>query len=136
MPRSIIVTVGACLALLFLGNIFTRALAQEKRWAAIDPNGEGSFAVAWGSTEAQARQHAIEACQRASRTCANEPAVTEVMSDVFALMCCTQPRAACAAGVAAARQEALKRVQTTLSEAGYAKCVLRHYISAKTGKKL
>ena len=41
---------------------------------------------------AGARQRAVEACKRVSKTCANGPASTHDMDEVFAVMCCTQPR--------------------------------------------
>jgi hypothetical protein len=114
---------------------FHLARAQEKRWAAIDPNGEGSSAVVWGESENQARDRAIESCKKLSKTCANAPASTDTMNDVFALMCCTQPRAGCAVSVAGSREDALKKVQKTFADAGYSKCDLRQYISPSTGKK-
>src|SRR5262245_57710547 len=109
--------------------------AQEQRWAAIDPNNETSSPVAWSSTEAKARQEAVEVCRRASKTCANGPASTNDLGDVFAVMCCTKPRRGCAVGVAGARQDALKSVEKTFADAGYTNCTLRHYLSAATGKK-
>ena len=48
---------------------------QQKRWAAIDPNSESSSPVVWGANEDEARQRAVEACKRLSKTCANGPAV-------------------------------------------------------------
>jgi hypothetical protein len=110
--------------------------AQERRWAAIDPNSDASSPVAWGSSEAQAQKRAIEACSQVSKTCASAPALTDQAKDIFAVMCCTQPRSGCAVGVAATRQDALKSVQKTFDDAGYSNCKLRHYISAGTGKKL
>ena len=123
------------LALLGVGAIFHAGAAQEKRWAAIDPNNETTSPVAWSNTEAKARQDAIDACRRGSKSCANGPASTNEMEDVFAVMCCTRPRRGCAVGVAAARQDALKSVQKTFTDAGYFNCSLRHYLSAATGKK-
>jgi len=123
------------LALLGVGAIFHAGAAQEKRWAAIDPNNETTSPMAWSNTEAKARQDAIDACRRASKSCANGPASTNEMEDVFAVMCCTKPRRGCAVGVAAARQDALKSVQKTFADAGYSNCSLRHYLSAATGKK-
>src|SRR5262245_45838655 len=123
------------LALLGGGALFHAGAAQEKRWAAIDPNNETTSPVAWSSTEAKARQDAIEACKRSSKSCANGPASTNEMEDVFAIMCCTKPRRGCAVGVAGARQEALKSVQKTFADAGYSNCALRHYITAATGRK-
>jgi hypothetical protein len=117
------------------GAIFHAAAAQEKRWAAIDPNNETTSPVAWSNTEAKARQDAVDACRRGSQSCANGPASTNEMEDIFAVMCCTKPRRGCAVGVAGARQEALKSVQKTFADAGYSNCSLRHYLSAATGKK-
>ena len=42
----------------------------------------------WGATEDEARQRAVEACKRLSKTCANGPAVTDDLKEVFAVMCC------------------------------------------------
>ena len=123
------------LASLGVGAIFHDGAAQEKRWAAIDPNNETTSPVAWSSTEAKARQEAVEACKRSSKSCANGPASTNEIEDVFAVMCCTKPRRGCAVGVAGARQDALKSVQKTFADAGYSNCSLRSYLSAATGKK-
>jgi hypothetical protein len=110
------------------------ALAQE-RWAAVDPNSETSSPVAWGATEAEARQRATEACKRLSKTCANGPASTDDLKDVFAVVCCTQPRVGCAASAAANRRDAMRNVQRMLTDAGYSNCSLKHYMSAASGKK-
>lgn len=126
---------AVALALLGVGAIFHAGAAQEKRWAAVDPNNETTSPVAWSSTEAKARQDAIEACKRTSKSCANGPASTNEMEDVFAVMCCTKPRRGCAVGVAGARQDALKNVQKIFADAGYSTCSLRHYLSAGSGKK-
>ena len=47
--------------------------AQQRRWAALDANGEGSAPVMWGATEEEARQRAVEACKKVSKTCADQP---------------------------------------------------------------
>jgi hypothetical protein len=133
---ALLKTVALAAALLLGASaIFHASTAQEKRWAAIDPNNETTSPVAWSSTEAKARQEAVEACKRTSKTCANGPASTNEMDDVFAVMCCTKPRRGCAAGVAGARGDALKSVQKTFTDAGYSSCTLRHYLSAASGKK-
>ena len=111
------------------------AVAQQKRWAAIDPNSEVSSPVVWGATEDEARQRAIDACKRLSKSCANGPAVTDDLREVFAIMCCEQPRTGCAASAAANRRDALRNVQKMFADAGYANCSVRHYIQAGTGKK-
>jgi hypothetical protein len=118
-----------------LSAIFYPGAAQEKRWAAIDPNNETNSPVVWSSNEAKARAEAVEACRRSSKSCANGPASTNEMDDFFAVMCCTKPRRGCAVAVAGARQEALKSVQKIFAEAGYSNCSLRHYLSAGSGKK-
>jgi hypothetical protein len=108
---------------------------QQQRWAALDPNSESSSPVVWGASEDEARQRAVEACKRLSKTCANGPASTRDMKEVFAVMCCTQPRVGCAASAAANRREALKNVQEMFADAGYKNCSAQHYMSAGTGKK-
>ena len=45
--------------------------------------------MVWGATEEEARQRAVEACKRLSKTCANGPASTNDMKEVFAVMCCS-----------------------------------------------
>jgi Zn-dependent alcohol dehydrogenase len=123
------------LGMVGLSAIFYAGAAQEKRWAAIDPNNETTSPVVWSSTEAKARSDAVEACRRSSKSCANGPASTNEMEDFFAVMCCTKPRRGCAVAVAGARQDALKSVQKIFADAGYSTCSLRHYLSAGSGKK-
>jgi hypothetical protein len=118
-----------------LSATFYAGAAQEKRWAAIDPNNETTSPVVWSNTEVKARAEAVEACKRSSKSCANGPASTSEMEDLFAVMCCTKPRRGCAVGVAGARQDALKNVQKIFADAGYSTCSLRHYLSAGSGKK-
>ena len=69
--------------------IFHDSPAQEQRWAAIDPNHEASSPVAWVAHGDEGAAGAVEACKRVSKTCANGPASTNDMDDVFAVMCCT-----------------------------------------------
>jgi hypothetical protein len=104
------------------------AWAQQQRWAAIDPNREVSSVVAWGSTEAQAKERAVEACEKVSKTCANGPATTNDM-------CCSRPKLGCAVAAAESREDAQARVRKNLTDAGYSSCTLRHYMSAGNGKK-
>lgn len=115
--------------------ILDPAAAQQKRWAAVDPNSETSAPVAWGATEDEARQRAIEACKRTSKTCANGPAVTDDMKEVFALVCCEKPRMGCAASAAANRREASRNAQQMFADAGYSDCSVRHYLHAGTGRR-
>ena len=124
----------ASLAMLAVGATGV-ALAQQPRWAAIDPNREVTSGVTWGSTEAQAKERAVEACEKVSKTCANGPATTNDMGDVFALMCCSRPKLGCAAAAADSREDATASVRKNLTEAGYSSCTMRHYMSAGSGKK-
>ena len=111
-------------------------LAQpQKRWAAIDPNSETSSPVVWGANEEEARSRAVEACKRISKTCANGPAVTEDLREVFALVCCTKPKAGCAAAAAANKREASRNAQQMFADAGYSDCSVRHFLGASTGRK-
>jgi hypothetical protein len=107
----------------------------QRRWAALDPNADGSSPVAWGASEEEARQRAVAACRRVSETCANGPATTDDLGDVFAVVCCKLPRTACAVSAAATRQQALHTVEKMFGDAGYANCALKHYMSAASGRK-
>jgi hypothetical protein len=126
---------GVALVFVLLSGISAWSQPGERRWAAIDPNGEASSPVAWGGSEEQARQRAIEACKRVSKTCANGPASTDDMKDVFAVMCCREPKLGCAVSPAASRPDASQAVQKTLAGAGFSNCSLRYYLSAATGRK-
>ena len=100
------------------------------------PNSETTSPVAWGSTEDEAKERAVEACKRVSKTCANGPASTNDMDDVFAVMCCTRPRSGCAAAAGPTRREdASKSVRKNVHGRRVQHCTLRHYMSAGTGKK-
>src|SRR5262245_14107185 len=116
MPRRL---AGLALLLVVLSGLDAWSQPGQRRWAAIDPNREASSAVAWGPTEAEARQRAVEACKRVSKTCAGVPASTDTPDDVFAVMCCARPSQGCAVSVAGNRQDALKSVQKTFSDAGF-----------------
>jgi len=118
------------LALLYCGP----AIAQE-RWAAIVPNQENNETVVWATSKEQAKKLAVLACKQVSQTCAETPASTNGMDHVFAIMCCSDPKSACAAGVGANRSKALKEVKGLLSDAGYSKCSLKSYFKAGTGEK-
>ena len=76
------------------------AWAQQQRWAAIDPNREVTSTVVWGASEVQAKERAVDACEKVSKTCANGPATTNDMGDVFAVMCCARPKLGCAVAAA------------------------------------
>src|SRR4029450_6714348 len=129
------VLAGLALLLVALSGFEAWSQSGQQRWAAIDPNREGSSAVAWGPTETEARQRAVDACKRVSKTGANGPASTDTLDDVFAVMCCSWPSQGCAVSVAGSRQDAMKGVQKAFSDAGFSNCSLRHYLSAATGRK-
>lgn len=109
--------------------------AAQDRWAALVPNQENSSTVVWATSKEQAKKLASLACKEVSQTCAESPASTNGMDHVFAVMCCSDPKSACAAGVGANRSKALEEVKSVLSEAGYAQCSLKSYFKAGTGEK-
>jgi hypothetical protein len=109
--------------------------AAQDRWAALVPNQENSSTVVWATTKEQAKKLAGLACKEVSQTCAETPATTNGMDHVFAVMCCSDPKSACAAGVGADRGKALKEVKDVLSDAGYSQCSLKSYFKAGTGEK-
>lgn len=129
LTRSII-ALGLCLPLFFTHS----AIAQE-RWAAIAPNLENSSSVVWATSKDQAKELAVLACKRVSSTCAEQPASTNGMDHVFAVMCCTDPKTGCAAAVGSTRDVALKEVKKLFSESGYSQCSLKSYFKAGTGEK-
>ena len=122
------------LGVIMLSLIASHASAQE-RWAAIAPNLENSSTVVWATTKEQAKKLAVLACKQASSTCAEQPASTNGMDHVFAVMCCTDPKTGCAAAVGTTREVALKEVKRLFSEGGYSQCSLKSYFKAGTGEK-
>jgi hypothetical protein len=116
-------------------SLAAQAIGQQPRWAALDPNSESSSPVAWGATEAEARERAVEACKKVSKTCANGPASTDNMREVFAVTCCTQPRVGCGVSAAPTSREAMRIVQKMLTDSGYSNCSVKHFMSAGSGKK-
>jgi hypothetical protein len=122
--------------LIVAGAMNCGPVSADETWGAVDPNEEVSAPVVWGNTEAEAKQRAIDACGQVSQSCAGSPASTDDMNDVFAAMCCQRPHLGCAIGVGKTRNEALRAVRKTFSDAGYTNCGLRHYLSARTGGKL
>lgn len=125
--------VVACAA---LTASFATAPAQERRWAALLPNNEASSPVVWGATEAQARERAAAACRNVSRSCSTRASATPDIDDVFAVMCCTNPRLGCAVAVEATRATALESVKEIFDDAGFSNCTVRAYYSARTGARL
>lgn len=137
MPASAFIrraTFTLALALTLLPLLRLQAGAQD-RWAAIAPNLENSATVVWATTKDQAKKLAVLACKEVSSTCAEQPASTNGMDHVFAVMCCSDPKSGCAAAVGTTRQDALKEVKRLFSEAGYSQCSLKSYFKAGTGEK-
>lgn len=125
-----LVALGLCLPFLFTAS----AIAQE-RWAAIAPNLENSSGVVWATSKDEAKELAVLSCKRVSSTCATQPASTNGMDYVFAVMCCTDPKTGCAAAVGTTREIALKEVKKLFSDGGYSQCSLKSYFKAGTGEK-
>jgi len=116
-------------------SCWAQSRSAQSRWAAVDPNSDATSPVAWGASQDEARRRASEACKRVSSTCANGPAATDALGDVFAIVCCRMPRVGCAAAAAATKREARRAVERKLDRAGYSQCALRHYMSAASGER-
>ena len=104
-------------------------------YAAVAANKEGNLLVRWGKTEQEAKQKAAAACKNISSTCANDPASTNQLEDVFAYVCCNKPQYSCGNSPHETREKAVKEVRDMMASHGYSECVVRAYFSAKTGKK-
>lgn len=111
--------------------------ANEKNWyASVAPNNEESGPVYWADTQEAAKEGALRACNKISKTCATKPAWTEDRDDVFSLMCCRKPRFSCVIGVGSSAEAARQQAKNTHSEEGSSKCDVRKYISARTGEDI
>ena len=130
MPAKILLAATVLLAML-CGH----ANAQERRWAAIAPNLENSSTVVWATTKDQAKKLALLACKQVSQTCAETPASTDGMDQMFAIMCCEDPKSGCAAAVGPDKDGALKEVKKLFSDGGFSQCNLKGYFKAGTGEK-
>ena len=122
-------------AALIAGSFLFGTVAAQDRWAAIAPNQENTANVVWATSKDEAKKLAVLACKQASSTCAETPASTNAMDNMFAVMCCDDPRSACAAGVGSDRASALKAVKTIFSDGNFSKCTLKNYFKAGTGEK-
>jgi hypothetical protein len=111
------------------------ALWAAERWAAIAPNAENTAKVVWATSKDEAAKLAVLACKQSSSTCAETPASTNGMDNVFAVMCCEAPRAACAASVGSDRASALNEVKTIFKNGGFTQCTLKSYFKAGTGEE-
>jgi hypothetical protein len=110
------------------------AAEAEDWYAALSPNNELSAPVAWGKTQQEAMDGALDACRKVSSTCSSRPAWTDKRNEIFALMCCNKPRLGCAVGVGVVEEAAKQSVQSVFNEAGFSSCRIGRYISAKTGE--
>jgi WD40 repeat protein len=115
-----------------LGNAAAFEQSPARKWAAIDPNSEGTAPVVWSDTAAEARELSIAACQRLSTTCASTPAVTDDMESTFVFFCCTSPRLGCAIA-SGSGDRPLRTVKETLAKANYSSCEVRGALSARDG---
>jgi hypothetical protein len=130
-----VVRSAALLAALLTASFLAGALSAGDRWAALAPNAENSSNVVWATSKEEAKKLAVLACKQSSSTCAETPASTNAMDNMFAVMCCETPRSACAAGVGADRASALNEVKTIFNNGGFSKCTLKNYFKAGTGEK-
>lgn len=123
-----------CIALLTLTPI---AAAQNpgSKFAAVSAHTDGDLQVVWADTKQAADDLALKACQRKSSTCAR-PASTDVLDDVFALMCCTSPQLSCASPSHESKEKAEAVALKLLSDLGYSRCSVRAYYSARTGSRV
>ncbi len=111
------------------------AAAQNPgEYAAVAANSEGNLQVRWGKTAQEAKRLAVEACAKTSRTCANDPASTNLLDNTFAYVCCYRPNFSCAAPSNATREKAADTALAMMSRGGYSDCTVRAYVSARTGK--
>ncbi len=134
MPAKLVAQLAAIAAVLLV-SLCGQALAQERRWAAIAPNLENSSTVVWATSKDQAKKLAILACKQVSSTCAETAASTNGMDHMFAIMCCTEPKSGCAAGVGEDKDAALSEVKKLFSDGGFTQCALKNYFKAGTGEK-
>lgn len=110
--------------------------AARAEYAAIDPNSEAVPRVVWGATEAEAVQRAIDACAEVSQTCAESPAFTDELTDVFAYVCCDEPEIGCAVAPGSTRAEASSAAEKVMTDDDASVCGVRFYLSAKTGRQI
>lgn len=130
---------GVTLAVVFVAALLgLSAGASAQQFAAVDTHATGTGPVVWGSELGETIARAVAACRRVSKTCSGNATWTNSIQvmEVFAYLCCTQPRLACTIGSASTKQSAANRALGGLSPQGYTACTVRHYLSAKTGKRM
>ena len=140
MRRMAALAVFAILAAV-VGGLADDARAQQaqkksEHWAALTPDSNAHAYFGWGTTREKANAAALRTCRRVSRGCAVPPGSTPNLNDIFALMCCTNPRLACAVYPAAAKEMAHEKVTGLFIDAHFSNCAVKGYYSARTGKRL
>ncbi len=110
--------------------------STEGWYASLAPNEQFNAPVYWANTQELAKEGALRACKKVSDSCSTRPAWTDQKDDVFALMCCSKPKLGCAVGVGHDQESSQQSVRNTFSDAGYSKCKLWRYVSARTGDEI
>jgi hypothetical protein len=126
------------------GGLVDRASAQQaqkaqkakEHWAALTPDSNARAYFGWGTTREKANAAALRKCRRVSKTCAVPAGTTPDLNDVFAMMCCTNPRFACAVYPATTRKQAHEKVTGLFVNAHFGNCAIKGYYLARTGKRL
>lgn len=124
------------ISLLLLLPLLISAPAAAQEWAGLAPNGEGTAPVVRAPNRDQARDRALAACRRVSKTCTDQPALTQDLSDTFALVCCSRPRWACVAAPRRQRDAAVAEAQRVLDQHGFSQCKTQAFLSARNGDRL
>jgi hypothetical protein len=134
MARSAALMVTAILLGAICG-FADHALAQQQ-FAAMTTDSQAHTYFGWGSTREKANAAALRTCRRVSKTCAVPPGSTGRLDDIFALMCCANPRFACAVYPAETREKARELVTGVFVNAHFSKCATKGYYLARTGNRL
>jgi hypothetical protein len=123
------------LSILLLVPLLAATPAAAQEWAGLAPNGEGTAPVVRAPNRDLARDRALAACRRVSKTCTDQPALTQDLDDTFALVCCNRPRWACVAAPRRQREAAVAEAQRVLDQHGFSQCKTQAFLSARTGDR-
>jgi hypothetical protein len=126
-----IVTIAACLVVAACSPVAAQSAGD---YAAVAANNEGNLQVRWGKTVQAAKRSASEACTKVSKSCASDPASTNLLDNYFAYVCCYRPHFSCASP-SDTRDKAADRALNMMSKGGYSDCTVRSYFSARTGQQ-
>lgn len=124
-----------CLAVAAMTGAATLA-AQAQGWSGLAPNGENTAPVVRGDTREIARDRAVAACRRVSNSCTDQPALTQNLEDIFALVCCDKPRRGCVAAPRQNRADGVREALRVLENANFSSCQTVAFYSARTGENL